>query len=154
MLGAVEVEGEESGEEIVVGHVGVPAVGGEDGGVEFFVGQVEPGGSFVVEVGEGAFFEFFRTLFVFGDDAGVADGGDKTLTPTLSRREREIWFPSPFGRGARGEGFNVAVPGAVDGAGEFEEFGACPLGRIEPVVAERVEPLGPKNQTVSPALRI
>jgi hypothetical protein len=32
-------------------------VGGEDGLVEFFVGELEPGGALVVEVGEGAFFE-------------------------------------------------------------------------------------------------
>lgn len=35
-----------------------PAVGVEDGLVEFAVGQVEPGGTVVVEVGEGAFLEF------------------------------------------------------------------------------------------------
>ena len=128
--GAFEVEGEECGEEVVVGDGGVPAVGGEDGGVEFFVGQVEPGGTFVVEVRERALFEVDRALFVFGDDARVADGGDawKTLTPALSLREREIG--------------DVAFPGAVGGAGEFEDFGAGPFGRVEPVVAERVELLG------------
>ena len=76
LRGAFEVEGEEGGEEVVVGHGGVPVVGGEDGGVEFLVGQVEPGGALVVEVGERAFFEVRGALFVFGDDARVADGAD------------------------------------------------------------------------------
>jgi hypothetical protein len=40
----LEVEGEESSEEVVVRHWEVPAIGGEDGGVEFLVGEVEPGG--------------------------------------------------------------------------------------------------------------
>ena len=55
--GAFEVEGEEGGEEVVVGHRWVPAVGGEDGGVEFFVGEGEPGGALVVEIGERALLE-------------------------------------------------------------------------------------------------
>jgi hypothetical protein len=40
----------------IAGGVG-GGVGGEDGFVEFEVGDVEPGGALVVEVGEGAFFE-------------------------------------------------------------------------------------------------
>jgi hypothetical protein len=39
-------------------HTRIPAIGGEDGGVEFFVGEVEPGGAFVVEVGERALLQF------------------------------------------------------------------------------------------------
>jgi hypothetical protein len=38
-----------------------------------------------------------------------------TLTPALSRREREVG--------------NVAAPGAGGGAGEFEDFGPRPFGR-------------------------
>jgi len=48
---AVEVEGEEGFEERLVGKCGVPVVGGEDGGVELFLGEGEPGGALVVEVG-------------------------------------------------------------------------------------------------------
>ena len=50
------VEGEEMGEYLLGGEVGGPAVGGEDGFVEGAVGVGEPGGTLVVEVGEGAFF--------------------------------------------------------------------------------------------------
>jgi hypothetical protein len=46
---AFKIKREKCGEEVVVGDGGVPAVGGEDGGVESFVGQVEPGGALVVE---------------------------------------------------------------------------------------------------------
>ena len=58
MFGAGQVEGEQAGENLFVGHVGGPAIGGGDGSVELFVGEVEPGGAGVVEVGEGALFEF------------------------------------------------------------------------------------------------
>ena len=53
-----------------------PAVGGGDGGVEFLVGQGEPGGAFVVEVGQGAFFQVLGAGGVFGDQTRVADGAD------------------------------------------------------------------------------
>jgi len=47
-------------------------VGGEDGAVELFVGEFEPRGALVVEVGEGSFLE----AGVFGGgglDGGLAD---------------------------------------------------------------------------------
>jgi hypothetical protein len=40
------------------------------------VGEGEPGGVLVVEVGEGAFLEFAGGVFVLGDEAGVADGAE------------------------------------------------------------------------------
>jgi hypothetical protein len=40
------------------------------------VGEVEPGGALVVEVGERALFEMLGVFIVFGDGARVADGGD------------------------------------------------------------------------------
>ena len=38
------VEREQGGEEVGVGHVGLPAVGGKDGGVEFAVCVLKPSG--------------------------------------------------------------------------------------------------------------
>lgn len=73
---ALEIEFEKFGEEVVIRDVGGPAVGREDGLVEFFVGQVEPRGALVVEVGEGAFFEFFGARLVAGDGAWVFDRAD------------------------------------------------------------------------------
>ena len=96
------------------------------------MGQVEPGGALVVEVGERAFFEVLRTLFVFGDDARVADGADSVADAPRAIR----------GRGARRlhvAGSMYRPPGAGGGAGEFEDFGPGPFGRVEPVVAEPVE---------------
>src|SRR6185437_17134988 len=54
---ALVIEGEEAFEDLGVGEGGGPAVGGEDGFVEGAVGVGEPGGAFIVEVGEGALFE-------------------------------------------------------------------------------------------------
>ena len=55
------VEGQEAGEDFLVGKVGGPAVGGEDGVVEGAVGIGQPFhfafGAGVVELGEGAVFE-------------------------------------------------------------------------------------------------
>jgi len=67
-----------------------PAVGGEDGGVEFLMGEVEPGGALVVEVGEGPLFEFPGAVGVFGDETRVADGADfgvRVLAFLAVRRE-------------------------------------------------------------------
>ena len=47
------VEGEGVGEDLLGVEVGRPAVGGEDGFIQGAVGVVEPGGTLVVEVGEG-----------------------------------------------------------------------------------------------------
>jgi hypothetical protein len=57
--GALVVEGQEAGEDLLGGEGVGPGVGGEDGLVEGAVGVVEPGGALVVEVGEGALFEVF-----------------------------------------------------------------------------------------------
>ena len=82
---AFEVEGEEALEDLGVGEVGGPVVGGEDGGVEGGVGVVEPGGSLVVQVGEGPLFEFG------GIEAGRVEPAVAQLDeaagglPTLSR---------------------------------------------------------------------
>ena len=46
----LEVEGEEAFEDLGVGEVEGPAVGGEDGGVECQVNVLEPGRALVVEV--------------------------------------------------------------------------------------------------------
>ena len=51
------VEGEEAGEDFLVGEVRGPAVGGEDGFVEGAVGVREPLGTSVVKLGEGAGLE-------------------------------------------------------------------------------------------------
>ena len=47
-------------------------VGGGDGGVEFLVGQVQPGRTLVVKVGEGALLELGGALGIAGFEAGIA----------------------------------------------------------------------------------
>jgi len=53
-----KVEGEETFEDVIVGELVGPAVGVEDGVVELLVGEVEPGGALVVQVGERALLEY------------------------------------------------------------------------------------------------
>jgi len=77
--GAFEVEGEEALQDLGVGEVGGPAVGGEDGGVEGGVGVVEPGGSLVVQVGEGPLVEFG------GIEAGRVEPAVAQLDESVSR---------------------------------------------------------------------
>ena len=74
--GALVVEGEEVGEDLLGGEVGGPAVGGEDGFVEGAMGVGEPVGARVVEVGEGAFLEFFLRG-VGRVEPGVAEGDER-----------------------------------------------------------------------------
>jgi len=50
-----QVQHQELRQQRVVGERRRPAVGGEDGGVEFLVGQVEPGGALGLAVGHWAF---------------------------------------------------------------------------------------------------
>jgi hypothetical protein len=54
LLYSLPVQCQEAGEDIVVGEVGGPAVGGGHGGVEGGMGVGQPGGTLVVEIGEGA----------------------------------------------------------------------------------------------------
>lgn len=70
------IEGEQFGQELIIAQRHRSTVGGEDGGGEFLVGEVEPGGAMIVEIGEGQFFELLGAVFVFGDEARVADGAD------------------------------------------------------------------------------
>ena len=51
---AVEVEGEQVFEDLVVGEIGGPAVGVGDGVIEVGVGVGQPSGVGVVEAGEGS----------------------------------------------------------------------------------------------------
>jgi len=51
---ALEVEREQAREDFLVGDIGRPAVGVEDGIVEFAMGEGQPCGALVVQVGERA----------------------------------------------------------------------------------------------------
>ena len=48
------VELEQAGEDFLIADIGRPTVGGKDGPVEFAVSVLQPRGTFVVEIGEGA----------------------------------------------------------------------------------------------------
>ena len=83
--GPLQIQLEELGEKFVVGQGRRPAVGGEDGGVELAVDVVEPRRALVVEIGEGAFFEFFGAGLIAGDEAGVFDGADANRVDDIVR---------------------------------------------------------------------
>ena len=75
------------------------------------MGEGEPCGAFVLEVGQGAFLQVLGAGGVLGDRAWIADGAD-----------------------AAGVGVvDVAVPGAGGGAGEFQDLLPGPFRRVEPV---------------------
>ena len=61
----LKVQGEEPLQELLIAQISGPAVGGGDGGIEFLVRQVKPGGALVVEIRE-------RALFQLGGAIGVA----------------------------------------------------------------------------------
>ena len=72
-----------------------------------------------------------------GGDWGLGAGG-------WGEGDRLLLLRDHRGDGARRKrsqspGVDVAAPGVGDGAGEFEDFGARPFGRVEPVVAQCVE---------------
>ena len=51
---AFEVQGKQVLQDLFVCKIGGPAVGGGHGGIQFLMGEVQPGGALVVEVREGA----------------------------------------------------------------------------------------------------
>ncbi len=62
------VQGQEAAEDLPVGEIRgvvVPAVGGGDGPVKVFPSQFQPGGHFILEVGQGALLPG-RSVFWFG----------------------------------------------------------------------------------------
>ena len=113
----MQVQFKQLGQDVFVAHGGIPAVGGEDGGVEFFVSQVEPGRTLVVEVRQRAFLEVGRRFLILGDQTRIADGADAVQV------------------GVR----DVACPRAGGRAGEFEDFLFRPFRRVQPVGAQRIE---------------
>jgi len=60
--GAGQVQREQVFEDLFVREIGRPAIGGGDGGIQFLVRQIEPGGALVVKVREGALFQFGGAL--------------------------------------------------------------------------------------------
>jgi hypothetical protein len=82
----LKIERQESGQEFVVGKFAGPAVGGEDGGVELLVREVEPGRALVVEIRERALLELLRALGVFGHEPRITHRADSSRhTPCAVR---------------------------------------------------------------------
>ena len=76
-------------------------VGGEDGAVELFVGEIEPGGTLVVEVGEGAVLEagVVRVMHETGKPIRSVAGSSLRLGACGWRCNRGIrvrWLPHLF----------------------------------------------------------
>ncbi len=91
VLAPFQVQRQQAAEDFVVGHFGGvvgPAVGGGDGGVERLVGEVQPGGAGVVEVGQGALLEV-------GLVAGLGDRAFGEAGLFLFRGDDPV---DPFGR--------------------------------------------------------
>ena len=94
-MAPLQIERQQSFKDLLVSDVGGPVVGGEDGGVEVVVEVGEPGGAFVVEVGEGSLLQTGSSLIVDGQEAG-RERGDHVglLTDPLGRVEPEWGFSS------------------------------------------------------------
>ena len=74
--GTDEIEGEQAREDFFVARTRGPPVGGGDGGVLFFMREIEPCGALVIERGERANLEFGGALFVARHGARVTRGAD------------------------------------------------------------------------------
>ena len=66
------------------------------------MGEVEPGGALVVEVGEGPLFAFLGALFFFKDETRITDGADFGVVGAFLAVRREgvgnLWRPRFFTR--------------------------------------------------------
>ena len=113
----MEVHGEELFEDFFVRQVLWPAVGGEDGSVEGLVGELEPGGTLVVEIGERAAGQLARGLVRVRNQTTVADRADAARVGVVY----------------------VAGPQTVHRAGKFQHLLARPLRRIEPVIPQPIQ---------------
>ncbi|MDZ4821148.1 MAG: hypothetical protein SGJ20_19480 [Planctomycetota bacterium] len=74
--GPRQIQFQQLGQDLLVCEIGRPAVGGADGFVEFAMGQVEPGGTLVLEIRQRPLLEFLGAIFVLGNQARVADRAD------------------------------------------------------------------------------
>ena len=120
--------------------------------------QVEPGGPLVIEVGERPLFELLGALLVLGHQPRIADGAHfarshaprgnglpdapRPLVGDRRSGRRASVLAVPRGAWDRGRRIDVSGPGAIERAGEFEDFLAGPLGRIEPVGPQPIELAG------------
>ena len=107
------VQGEEAGEDFFLGEVGGPAVGGEDGFVEGLVGVGEPGGSQIIEVGEGAFGKFVR-IDVGRIEPGVAEA-DEFAGGVGDGFDARVGFFAWLGPGRPGEWEGIEAGRAIVG---------------------------------------
>ena len=105
-----QIQRQQAAEDFFVGHVGGvvgPAVGGGDGLVELLVGEVQPGGAGVVEVGQGAFLEigFMAGLGdrAFGEAGFFLFRGDDPVDPLRRVEPGRAQFVEAAGGG--GDGF-------------------------------------------------
>ena len=90
LFGTLEVQGEEPLQKLFVAQISGPAVGGGDGGVEFLVGEVQPGGAFVVEVRERALFQLGGSIGIARLKARIAHRADAGYRVHGSRLQRKF----------------------------------------------------------------
>jgi hypothetical protein len=89
-------------EDLGIVQIRRPVVGGEDSFVELAVGQVEPGGTLVVEVGQRPRGEQLGALLVLRDQARVADGADAAFIGIVDAAGPS-WREPPRDGGLAGE---------------------------------------------------
>ena len=75
---ALGIERQEADQDLLVSSIAWPAVGSEDRFIELAVRVLQPGGIFVVEVGECELLEFWRLTRVRRIEPGVALGDSDT----------------------------------------------------------------------------
>ncbi len=115
----LQVQGQKSRQDFIIGQVWRPPVGRKYGLVEPAMGQVEPCRPVVVKFREGLPCQFPRALGVLGYAACVVDGADAPgiritdeMPPRAGYRtgEFEDFLPRPFGRGKPIVPLRVEVP--------------------------------------------
>src|ERR1043165_4500058 len=97
---ALLIQVEKLRQNVFVAHARVPTICGKYGGVEVFVGQIEPGRALIVKIGQRAFLELDGGIIIFRNQARITNGADAARV-----RLKDIASPRPAG-----------------GAGKFEQF--------------------------------
>src|SRR5271157_484568 len=116
---SLQIHCQEGGQDLLVCHRGVPAVGVENRPIKGLVGIVQPGRGLVVEIRQGPLGQV-EDVGVLRDQTRVAHGPDSSVIGVL----------------------DVTSPRPIDRAREFQNFLSNPFWRVQPVTSKVIKSFG------------
>lgn len=110
------IQSQQARENFIIRQTCFPTIGCEDGFIEFPVGEVEPSGTFVVEISERALGEQLCLVVVLRNETRITNSADASLVRLA----------------------NITRPWTINRAREFQNLITRPLRRIDPHTAKGI----------------